>query len=135
MNWESKILTRNPSGIQNLQSYSWNQRHAQIFKIYSIVHLTHSKFKVILIGTTICSNFQNSQYCPWDLRPVLILALQSFCKGDLEFFMSVCDEIRAKCQWESGDPNEVHYMKDHVFDLFLLFFKFKRFKVLKNKNK
>ena len=54
-----------------------------------------------------------------------------FIENDLAFFMNVCDEIRAKYQWESADPNEVHYMKDHVFDLFLLFFKFKRFKSLK----
>ena len=80
-------------------------------------------------------NFQNLQYYSRDLRAVLILAPRSFCKGDLELFMNVCDEIRAKYQWESADPNEAHYMKDHVFDLFLLFFKFKRFKVLKNKNK
>ena len=72
-------------------------------------------------------------YGIWHLSS-LVLA-QDFSENDLEFFMNVCDEIRAKYQWESADPNEVHYMKDHVFDLFLLFFKFKRFKVLKNKNK
>ena len=46
MNWESKILTRNPSGIQNLQSYSCDQRTVQNLKIHRPNHKTNDPLKI-----------------------------------------------------------------------------------------
>ena len=96
MNWESKILTRNPSGIHNLQSYSCDQRPAQIFKIHSLIHrtndpfklskftvlfivaTTHYKFTVQVMGPTTRSNFRNFMSKSYDQPPIQNLRSNSW---------------------------------------------------------
>ena len=169
MNWESKILTRNPSGIQKLQSYSCDQRPAQIFKIYSLIQRTNEPFKiwkftVLFMGPTTRSNFrnfmsksydqppiQNLRSNSWDQRPAPILKIYSTIHETCEPFWYWHLEASAKVTlnflWtyatkfgQNINGNQPTLMRPITWKTtfliyFCYFFKFKRFKVLKNKNK